>query len=137
MRDRLRGISAGILISAMLVLAGGCKKPAPQQAPPPPAVTVARPVEREVIEWDDYRGNLEAVETVEVRARVSGFIEKAEFEEGNLVEQGQLLFVIDPRPFEAALAQQQAEVKRAQAQRNYAASEFKRLENLGQTGGAS
>jgi membrane fusion protein, multidrug efflux system len=94
-------------------------------------------VQREVIEWDEYTGHLEPVETVEVRARVSGFIERADFNEGNLVKAGQLLFVIDPRPFEAELAQQQAEVQRAQAQRDFAANDFKRLENLRPTGGAS
>src|SRR5438477_10943653 len=59
----------------------GCKKTDAAVSPPPPAVTVARPIQREVIEWDEYTGRLEAVETVEVRARVSGFIEKADFQE--------------------------------------------------------
>src|SRR5437773_315721 len=66
----------------------GCRKPAATAGPPAPAVTVARPVQREVIEWDEYTGRLEAVETVEVRARVSGFIEKADFQEGSLVKSG-------------------------------------------------
>ena len=138
MRDRNPGLTAGVLFSVMfLTTLGGCRKAEPPPQPPPPAVTVARPVQREVIEWDEYTGHLEPVETVEVRARVSGFIERAEFEEGALVKAGQLLFVIDPRPFQAELAQQQAEVQRAQAQRDFAANDFKRLENLRPTGGAS
>ncbi len=135
MLDRSPGLISGVLFSMMfLTTLSGCKKPEPP--PPPPGVTVARPVQREVIEWDEYTGHLEPVETVEVRARVSGFIERAEFDEGTMVKAGQLLFVIDPRPFEAELAQQQAEVQRAQAQRDFAANDFKRLENLRPGGGA-
>ncbi|MGB7160940.1 MAG: efflux RND transporter periplasmic adaptor subunit [Tepidisphaeraceae bacterium] len=137
MRDRWPGLLAGMLASVMLIAAGGCKKPQAAAAPPPPAVTVARPIEREVIEWDEYTGRLEPTEMVEVRARVSGFIDKADFEEGAMVKAGQLLFVIDSRPFEAELAQARAEVQRAQAQRDYAANDFKRLEGLRPTGGAS
>src|SRR5438045_9296707 len=103
----------------------GCRKPVSAAGPPAPAVTVARPVQREVIEWDEYTGRLEAVETVEVRARVSGFIDKADFEEGALVKASHPLFVIDSRPFDAELARAQAEVSRAQAQLAYAANEFK------------
>lgn len=138
MRDRWPGVFAGVLFSALLLTTiGGCEKPAPPPAPPPPPVTVARPVEREVIEWDEYTGHLQAKEIVEVRARVSGFVEKAEFDEGSMVKAGQLLFVIDPRPFQAVLAQQQAQVQRAVAQRDFAVNEFRRIENLRPTGGAS
>ena len=121
---------------AAVVCAACDRKQAPP--PPPPApVTVARPVLREVIEWDEYTGRLEAVETVEVRARVSGFIEKADFEEGALVKAGDVLFLIDPRPFDAELAEAQAEVSRAQAQRAYAVNEFKRLEEVRASGAGS
>ena len=138
MRDRSPGLTAGVLFSVMfLTTLSGCRKAEPPPPPPPPAVTVARPVQREVIEWDEYTGHLEPVETVEIRAGVSGFIDTAEFEEGALVEAGQLLFVIDPRPFEAELALQQAEVQRATAQRDFAVNEFKRIEGLRPTGGAS
>lgn len=136
MRDARSGVMAGVLLSVFLA-ATGCDQPAPPPVPPPPTVTVARPVAREVIEWDEYTGHLEAVETVQVRARVSGFVQKADFKEGTIVKAGQLLFVIDPRPFQAELAQQQAEVQRATAQRDFAANEFKRIEGLRPTGGAS
>jgi RND family efflux transporter MFP subunit len=94
-------------------------------------------MQREVIEWDEYTGRLEAVETVEVRARVSGSIEKADFVEGAVVKAGDLLFLIDPRPFQARLAQAQAEVSRAQAQHAYAVNEFNRLGGLRPSGGSS
>jgi RND family efflux transporter MFP subunit len=140
MCDRWPGTYAGVFVFISLLAAAvgaGCKKPAAAQAPPPAPVTVARPIQREVIEWDEYTGRLQATETVEVRARVSGFLEKTDFEEGSIVKAGQLLFVIDARPFQAELAKAQAEVARAQAQEAYAANEFKRIEPLRSTGGAS
>ena len=140
MRDRWPGWPyAGIVVSVLLLtaLAGGCKKQAAPAQQPPPTVTVARPLHREVIEWDEYTGFLEAAEKVDVRARVSGFINEANFEEGGMVKQGDLLFVIDDRPFKAELAAAEAEVAKNQAQVAYAANEFKRLEQLRPTGGAS
>ncbi|MGH7178200.1 MAG: efflux RND transporter periplasmic adaptor subunit [Tepidisphaeraceae bacterium] len=124
------------LLCPLVCAVVGCDKPAPAEAPPP-AVTVARPVQREVIEWDEYTGRLEAVETVEVRARVSGFIEKADFQEGALVKFGDLLFVIDSRPFDAELAKEQAEVLRADAQLQYAINEFRRQEGIRASGAGS
>src|SRR4051794_5139383 len=81
----------------------GCDRPQPPPAPPPPAVTVIHPLDREVIEWDEYTGRLDAVDSVEVRARVSGLIESAPFKEGSNVKKGDILFVIDVRPFQADL----------------------------------
>ncbi len=116
-------------IAFLLVFEPGCRR-APQSPPaPPPAVTVARPVQRQVMEWDEYTGRLEAVETVEVRARVSGFIEEAPFQEGSIIQKGDLLFVIDPRPFDVALARAQAELSRAKAQVGYTAFRFKEVED--------
>src|SRR5687768_467265 len=79
MWNRWLGPRAGILrfVMSIAVAAAGCSKPAPPPPPPPPAVTVARPVQREVIEWDEYTGRLEASQLVEVRARVSGYLEEA------------------------------------------------------------
>ncbi len=96
--------------------------------PPPSAVTVARPVEREVIEWDDYTGHLEAVETVEVRARVSGFIESVHFVEGSIVKKGDPLFTIDPALIKADFDRARAQVAQADSQVSRAQGEFKRAE---------
>jgi RND family efflux transporter MFP subunit len=85
-------------------------------APAPPAVTVSHPLEREVAEWDEYTGQLAAVEYVELRARVSGYLTEIHFADGQFVKTGDLLFVIDPRPFEADLQQAQANLERDKAQ---------------------
>ncbi|MGH7856151.1 MAG: biotin/lipoyl-binding protein, partial [Candidatus Binatia bacterium] len=71
---------------------------------------MARPVEREVVEWDEYTARLEAVDFVEVRARVSGYLYEVHFQEGALVQAGDPLFVIDPRPYEAAARRAEAEL---------------------------
>ncbi len=132
MRERCTGFRGALfsVAAATSIVGTACDEPRSAPQPPSPAVTVARPVQREVIEWDEYTGRLEAVETVEVRARVSGFIEKADFQEGSLVKAGDVLFVIDSRPFDAELAKEQAEVLRAQAQLAFATNEFKRLEQV-------
>lgn len=85
---------------------------APQQGPPP-GVTVSRPLQRRIVEWDEYTGRFDAVESVELRARVSGYLTEIRFTDGQDVKAGDLLFVIDPRPFERALGQAQAELEQA------------------------
>jgi multidrug efflux pump subunit AcrA (membrane-fusion protein) len=85
------------IVIAALPLVGGCKQRRAPRPTPLPAVTVVRPIQREVIEWDEYTGHLEAVESVEVRARVSGLIVAAPFREGTIVTQGELLVEIDVR----------------------------------------
>jgi membrane fusion protein, multidrug efflux system len=138
MHYRRPGLATGALfLVTLLSAASGCKKPAAVAAPPPAPVTVARPIQREVIEWDDYTGRLEASELVEVRARVNGFVQEANFEEGGMVKEGQVLFRIDARPFQAELAAAEAEATRNEAQVAFAANEFKRLEQLRPSGGAS
>ena len=92
----------GAALIAMAILQGCGKSEAPP-APPPPAVTVAHPFQREVIEWDTYTGHLEAPESVNVVARVSGLIMDTPFVEGAIVKKGDVLFVIDDRPFKADL----------------------------------
>jgi multidrug efflux system membrane fusion protein len=104
---------AGLLLAAH-VLSGCDSKPA-ASSPPPPAVTVARPLQKVITEWDEYTGRFAAVETVEVRARVSGFIDAVHFKEGQIVKRGDLLFVIDPRPYRLAVEQAKADVERANA----------------------
>jgi RND family efflux transporter MFP subunit len=122
-----------VLPAALAVCAlalGGCdRKPAAAAAPPPP-VTVAHPLQKNITEWDEYTGRFQAVETVEVRARVSGFIDKALVNEGQLVRQGDLLFVIDQRPFQLAVEQAAADLARAQAKLEVATLDVQRATPL-------
>jgi multidrug efflux system membrane fusion protein len=112
-------------------LLAACNQPtADSAAPPPPTVAVSRPVQREIAEWDEYTGRFEAVEAVEVRARVGGYLEKVNFKDGSLVKKGDLLFVIDPRPYKAALGRAQGELARAQARRDLAKNELARAQRL-------
>jgi RND family efflux transporter MFP subunit len=105
---------AGLLPAAILaVLLAGCDQGQPQSrqaAPPPPTVSVAKPVQREIVEWDEYTGRFDATQTVEIRARVSGYLDEVRFKDGQEVKQGDALFAIDPRPFERALEQARAEL---------------------------
>ena len=96
----------------------------------PPTVGVARPLVKSIVEWDEYTGRLQAVESVEVRARVSGYLESIHFKEGSVVAQGALLFSIDPRPFEAELKRLEAELKQARAAEENALAQFRRAERL-------
>ena len=101
------------LLAAVLAL-GACddSKKAPPP-PPPPAVTVAKPLVKEIVERDDYTGRFEAADAVEVRARVGGYLEAVKFTDGAAVKKGDLLFIIDQRPYKAALAQAEANVTAA------------------------
>jgi RND family efflux transporter MFP subunit len=97
---------------------------------PPPAVTVAAPLQREVVEYDEFTGQFAAVEYVELRSRVSGYLQSHHFEEGQIVKKGDLLFVIDPRPFEAALASARAQLSQAQARIDLAERQLSRAAQL-------
>ncbi len=96
----------------------GCSRTAPQGAAPPPMpeVTVAKPIVKKIVEWDSYSGRLEPIEFVEVRSRVGGYLQSIHFEEGEIVNKGDLLFVIDPRPFDAELKSMEAAMSQANAQ---------------------
>ena len=89
-----------------------------------------QPVSKEVTEWDDFTGRLEPIKSVEVRARVSGYLDSIHFKDGQEVKAGDLLFVIDPRPYEAEAERARAELKRAEAQRNLALQNLQRAEKL-------
>ncbi|MGB5831552.1 MAG: efflux RND transporter periplasmic adaptor subunit [Thiohalocapsa sp.] len=93
-------------------------------------MSVSKPVSKEIVEWDEYTARIEAVEEVEVRARVSGYLESVEFTDGAVVDKGDLLFVIDRRPFEAALREHAAEVKQAQAAAENARTQLSRVRRL-------
>src|SRR5271156_3898676 len=104
-----------------LVLAG-CGVAAQPPAPPPPVVTVAKVDFRPLRQWDDFTGRLEAVDTVDLRPRVSGQIIAAPFVEGALVHKGQVLFQIDPRPFQAEVDRLAAEAQQARAKAQLASA---------------
>jgi len=125
-----RGIVLGSLLLAAHLLVGCDSKPVAGSAPPPPSVTVARPLQKTITEWDEYTGRFAAVATVEVRARVSGFIDSIHFKDGQLVKQGDLLFVIDRRPYTFAVEQAKAEVERAQAKLQIATLDVERATPL-------
>jgi RND family efflux transporter MFP subunit len=95
-------------------------------AGPPPTVTVSQPVKRPVVEWDEYTARFDAVETVEMRARVSGYLTEVHFKDGQMVAKGDLLFTIDRRPFERVLEQAQAELAQAQTKVENAAKDVER-----------
>jgi RND family efflux transporter MFP subunit len=121
---------AAAALAALLVL-NGCRSEAnPQAQQPAPQVSVATVLERDVTEWDEFTGRLEAVESVEVRPRVTGYIESVNFTEGSVVKKGDLLFVIDPRPYRAELSKAQAELARALARSELTAGEAARSEKL-------
>jgi len=124
-----RWLAAPLIPVALLALAacsGGDKPP----APPPPQVTVAVPLQREVVDWDEYVGRFEAIQDVELRPRVSGTIDRVMFVNGQRVRAGQPLFTIDPRPYAAALAQAQAQSAKANAALINARSELARADKL-------
>src|SRR5437868_5725538 len=103
-------------MAVLAVLFAGCNKPAGGPPPrPAPAVTANQPVQRETVDWDEYPGRLDAVEMVEVRARVNGYLQSVNFKDGAEVKKGDLLFVIDPRPYQAELERAEANVKEAQS----------------------
>ena len=103
-----------VLIGTAL-LAVGCQQAQPAFAPPRPAVTVADVEEREIADWDEFIGRLEAVDAVEVRPRVSGYVERVAFKEGEDVHKGALLFQIDPLPYQAELSRTEAVLAEARS----------------------
>lgn len=129
----MRIIAALLAMAASLVL-GGCDRADPARAqgapPPPPAVMVAQPLARQIIDWDEYSGHFEAKETVEVRPRVSGYLQSVEFRDGQMVRKGQVLFRIDPRPFQAELAKARAEEARARSDVLLAERQLERIRPL-------
>ena len=120
---------ASLLLPAVLLVAG-CSSEAAPAAPPPPEVTVAKVASQAVRSWDDFTGRISAVETVELRPRVSGYVQRVAYAEGQEVAKGDLLFVIDQRPYRAALARAQAELAHAQAQARLARTQDTRAQSL-------
>jgi membrane fusion protein, multidrug efflux system len=125
----MKNFLIGVGILSILLTAVGCKKKsAPQQAPLP--VNVVTVIEKEVNEWDEFTGRLDPVESVEIRPRVSGYITEIHFEAGAIVKKGDLLYVIDPRPYQADFDRAAAEVDRMDAQLKLAQIELNRAKEL-------
>ena len=124
-----RAFLLGLAVLAATALAG-CNDQQAATAPPPPSVTVAHPLQKPITEWDEYTGRFVAVKTVDVRARVSGFIDSVHVNEGQIVQQGDLLFVIDQRPFNLAVDQAKADLQRAQAKLEIATLDVQRAAPL-------
>jgi RND family efflux transporter MFP subunit len=118
-----------LLALATLVLAG-CSGGRKAAGPPPPSVTVSKALQKEVTEWDEYTGRLAAVDEVEVRAQVSGYLQSIHFKDGQVVKKGDLLFVIDPRPYQAVLDRAEAQLKQAEAGLTLADLNLKRTQEL-------
>jgi RND family efflux transporter MFP subunit len=123
------GAGAFLLIALASCGDSGPQKGA-QKGPPAPQVTVALPVKRTVTDRDEYVGRFVAVESVEIRARVSGYLDAVHFTDGGMVKQGALLFTIDQRPYKAALDQAKADHERAKAQVDLATSDLTRAQDL-------
>jgi RND family efflux transporter MFP subunit len=126
-----------LLLGLCVALAGCARGPSggPEAAPTP--VTVSRPVEREVTDYADFTARTAAVDSVEVRAHVWGYLDKVNFKEGALVKKGDVLFQLDPRPYQALLNQAKAKVAQDEAQLTFDEAEYQRNVNLVRTGGAS
>ena len=125
-----------VLVASVLALASCGKKDAGQAPPPgapggpPPQVTVAHPLVKPIVDWDDYTGRFEAIDQVDVRPRVSGYLQSLNFRDGQFVRKGQLLMTIDPRPFQAVLEQAKADEARYVAAAAVAQTAFNREKQL-------
>jgi multidrug efflux system membrane fusion protein len=134
-RFRLVPVLSPVL--ALLFLAGCGDKPSQPAAAAAPPVTVAQPTKRTVTDWDEFTGRFEAVEEVQVRARVGGFVTSVEFRDGAIVHAGDLLYVIDSRPFEAVALQAEGQLSDARAKAELAKRELDRGLTLVQTSAVS
>jgi len=136
MAQRLLGavaLAAAFLWAQASFAPGAFAQGGPPQAPP---VTVAKPVVKEIVEQDDYTGRFEAADAVELRARVSGYLEAVRFRDGQIVREGDLLFVIDKRLYQSTLARTTAAVNAAQTRLDFARLDFERFERLARSGTA-
>lgn len=126
---RDRRVAGGIAALAMTTMVG-CSAGGPPPGPPITQVSVANPLQRDIVDWDEYVGRFEAIQDVEIRPRVSGAIDAVLFRDGQVVRKGQALFTIDPRPYRATLMQAQAQVARSQASLANASTELARAKTL-------
>src|SRR3954471_16975446 len=123
-------LAAALILLAPAMAGCGQGQPPGSGPPPPPTVTVAKPVERGLTELDEYVGRFVAVDSVEIRARVSGYLDQIHFRDGQTVKQGDLLFTIDKRPFQNAVAQTQGTLAQAKANLAFAEADLDRAKQL-------
>jgi membrane fusion protein, multidrug efflux system len=128
--SRFLALAALALVAASAATLSGCSSTAAPAAPPPPEVSVATVLTKPVRQWDDFTGRVSAVEMVELRPRVSGYVQRVAYAEGQEVHKGDLLFVIDPRPYRAALDRALAELDRARAESRLAQAQDQRAQSL-------
>jgi RND family efflux transporter MFP subunit len=127
----IRGARKLALLLAIATLVASCSEPQQQAgAPPPPSVTVAKPIKRTVVDYDEYVGRFTAINAVEIRARVAGYLDKVRFKDGQIVKQGDLLFTIDKRPFQNTLDQARANLVQAQSNVAFTESDYTRGQQL-------
>ena len=126
----LRRLTILLLLAPVLAACGESQSQPQAAAPPPPQVTIAKPTSKMIADQDEYVGRFVAVESVEVRARVPGYLEAIHFQDGQLVKAGDLLFTIDRRPFQIALAQAQASLAQAKATLAFADSDLTRAQSV-------
>lgn len=135
-----RILSCGVASATIFLLAGcgrsGASSPE-RPAPPPPTVTVMTPEVRKVIDWDEFTGRLASVETVEIRARVAGYLDEVHFTEGAEINEGDLLFTIDPRPYQAIVERMEARVTSAKSRAELTAKELENVAKLQDNGAIS
>jgi RND family efflux transporter MFP subunit len=105
-----------LAVGALAILSTGCSRQVSRQGPPPAAVTVAPVEQKEIVEWDEFTGRTEPIDSVEIRPRTSGYIQEVRFQSGQLVKKGDVLFVIDPRWNQAVFDQRQAEYEQARSE---------------------
>jgi RND family efflux transporter MFP subunit len=117
------------VLALLLPAALSCDHAAPP-TPPPPQVAVRQPVRREVVEWDEYTGRLEAIDSVEVRPRVGGYLQSVLFQEGAMIDKGSVLFQIDPRPYQATLRHAEADLRLAETRLQLARKNSARADSL-------
>ena len=127
---RIGRVAAWITVSMLLALQAGCKEQPKPQPPPPPKVTVAQPVQQAVTDNLDLTGNTQAIYTVQLVARVVGYLEKVLFQDGQRVKKGQPLFVIQQNTYKDNLRQAEAAVLQYRAQLQWTESQLTRYSNL-------
>ena len=136
-RSRQDQVCLAFVAALVGFTAVGCSKPTQPPAAGAPPVTVSAPIKRTVTDWDEFTGRFDAIEQVQVRARVTGFVMSVDFKDGAMVKTGDLLYTIDPRQYEAAAEQARGQLADAKAKVDLAERELARAETLVKTSAVS